>query len=282
MVRRGELVRLRYGTYATASVVAAAKNDRVLRHALDLQAVLVSASAPDVVASHESAALIHHLPLLNEPEGIVSLTRPPGRYQGRSAAGVRYFAAALPAEHVTVKHDVPVTTVSRTVTDIARTLPFLDAIVVADAAIHALKTSKPKMTEVIATCKGWPDTGKARRVLDFSNGLAESPLESCARVAFDALGLPRPDLQAKIFVHVGGEYHEFTVDFLWRDHMTIAETDGLTKYDSGADAIRELKRDRLLRERGYKVVHITWAEMLGDPERVIKRILRAFEATSAY
>jgi very-short-patch-repair endonuclease len=43
-----------------------------------------------------------------------------------------------------------------------------------------------------------------------------------------------------------------------------------------------LKRDRLLREAGYKLVHVTWAEVLHQPQRVVDRILGAFEATTPY
>src|SRR5262249_33842572 len=121
-----------------------------------------------------------------------------------------------------------------------------------------------------------------------------SPLESCARVVFDAFRLPPPELQAEV---TGGrqinpdgavvadeyhEYHGYKVDFIWRGYMTVAETDGLLKYDSGQRAIDERKRDRLIREAGYKLVHITWAELFKYPERVIQRILDAFAATSAY
>ena len=59
---------------------------------------------------------------------------------------------------------------------------------------------------------------------------------------------------------------------MWRKYRVIAEADGLLKYDSGQTAIRELARDRLLREEGYEVVHFTWKELFTEPERVIKRI----------
>src|SRR6266567_3725580 len=105
MVRAGELVRLRHGTYATASAVAAAGENKALRHALDVRAVLAACSAGSAVASHESAALVHGLRLLNAPDGrTVTLTRPPGADQGRSVAGVRSHAARLPAGHVVTRH----------------------------------------------------------------------------------------------------------------------------------------------------------------------------------
>jgi len=129
-------------------------------------------------------------------------------------------------------------------------------------------------------------------VLAFSDGQAESPLESRARVIFDAYRLPKPELQAQITAGVTfypdgtfrvHEYHEYRVDFLWREHMTVAETDGRGKYyEAGKSAFDELKRDRLIREQGYKVVHITSAELNQHPERIIERIRIAFNAPSAY
>ena len=49
------------------------------------------------------------------------------------------------------------------------------------------------------------------------------------------------------------------------------------KYDGGERAIAELKRDRLLREAGYEVIHFTWQELFSDPVRVAGRIRAAFE-----
>jgi hypothetical protein len=273
--------------------MATAGDDAALRHALHVRGVLATMSTPRAVGSHESAALVHGLPLLREPaEGVVSITRPATSRVGRSAAGVRYHAADLPDRHLTVRHEARVTTGSRTVFDLARTLPFMDAVVAADAALRMRRTNKTMLAEVIEAYPGWPGTDRARRVLDFSTGRSGSPLESCARVVFDAFGLPSPELQAEIIAgitvdadgtpHVD-EYHEYRVDFLWRESRTVAETDGKGKYYAGGTtAIDELTRDRLIREQGYQVIHITWAELLRRPERVIARIRGAFAATSAY
>jgi very-short-patch-repair endonuclease len=89
----------------------------------------------------------------------------------------------------------------------------------------------------------------------------------------------RVDAEGKVVVD---DFHEYKVDFLWRDRKTVAETDGLMKYDSGRAAILQLQRDRLIRDAGYQVVHITWKELFERPERVIDRILTAFRALSAY
>jgi very-short-patch-repair endonuclease len=66
------------------------------------------------------------------------------------------------------------------------------------------------------------------------------------------------------------------VDFFWRRYGVVAETDGLLKYDSGERAIAERRRDRLLLEAGFEVVHVTWQELFSDAARVAGRIREAF------
>lgn len=289
-IRRGELVQLRHGVYVTAEALAAA-DDQAKRHALQVRAVLASlpGAGTGAVASHESAAILHGLPLLEAvPEGAVWLTRPPGSIQGGAASGVRYHSGRLPAGHVTVAHEVPVTSAPRTVIDVARTRPFRDAVVVADAAIRMLKANKSELAGILQDSKRSPGVQNARRVMEFSSGKSGSPLESWARVLFHECGLPPPELQAEI--HGGyqvadgkllylAEYHDYTVDFLWRDRMTIAETDGKLKYQSGWDAIKQNKRDMLLKDLGYQMVHITHEELSTFPALVVRRIQESFAAT---
>jgi hypothetical protein len=109
-------------------------------------------------------------------------------------------------------------------------------------------------------------------VVEFADERAGSPLESAARVVFDQSGLDPPELQATVFTASGA----CLVDFLWRAHKVIAEADGLGKYNDRNDAIRQLERDRQLRDAGFQVVHFTWKELFGTPELVLSRIRAAW------
>jgi len=217
------------------------------------------------------------LDLLSDPQdGIVAITVPPGTRIGPyGRANVIRHSAELPAEHVTRLYGMPVTTAARTVIDIARMSTFMEGVVVADSALQERHASKTELRRVLARCERWPGIGQARNVVDFADGLAESVLESCARITFRDQGLPPPELQ----VHIAGRDGRLIarVDFCWRHCHTIAEADGLAKYESGGKAIAELKRDRLLREAGYEVVHFTWQELFGDPVLVATRIRTAFD-----
>ncbi len=170
-----------------------------------------------------------------------------------------------------------VTTPARTVVDLARTLEFRAGVVAADSALHKKLVTKPELRAVLGTCSQWRGARRAAEVIEFADGRAESPLESIARVAFRDCGLPPPELQ----VWLGGTTEPIgRVDFYWRRYWTIAEVDGALKYDrpDGPQRVTlQLRRDMLLREDGYEVVHFTWDQIDGSPERVAASIRAAFQ-----
>jgi predicted transcriptional regulator of viral defense system len=275
----GDLVRMRHGVYATRAAVQWAGTDATRRHVLRVLAARATVGH-HAVASYHSAALLHRLDLLNSlPEDTVTLTLPPDKPWKRARpASVTFHTADLPAEHLTRLYSLPVTTAARTVIDLARTLPFADAVVAADSALHKEKAAKPEMGKVLDFCTRWPGVIQARRVVEFADERAESPLESVARILFDQSGLDAPELQATVFTPSG----TFRVDFLWRAHKVIAEADGLGKYNDRGDAVKQLERDRRLRDAGFQVVHFTWKELFGTPELVLRRIREALAATTPY
>ena len=272
LVRSGQLVRMRQGVYATKRALDWAGADPVRAQALDVLAARATVSG-NAVASYQSAARLHRLSLLAESrKGAVTLTLPPARKRNRAKpADVAFHASELPKEHLTRLYNLPVTTVARTVIDLARTLPFMDAVVVADSALNQEKTTKPELRQILKECAaGWPGVRQARRVVDFADERAESPLESAARVVFAEADLEPPELQ----VTIHGEQEQFAarVDFLWREHKVIAEADGLVKYNDRQDLLKERERDHQLRAAGYTVVHFTWQEIFQAKETVIERI----------
>jgi Protein of unknown function (DUF559) len=208
------------------------------------------------------------------PAGVFAVSRPPeapGSRTGRP--GVRMHKLPLPARHVTIRNGIPVTTVARTVIDLARTVPFRAGVVVADSALHASQTSKADLERVIWDCFRWPGIQKARSVVAFGDPLSESPFESIARVAFSDGGLPPPMLQVWIMGNVGAIGR---VDFLWDEHRTIAEADGAIKYADPNRARQQLRRDAELRRAGYEVVHFTWRDLAATPDQVVQSIRAAF------
>jgi hypothetical protein len=302
LVRSGDLIRMRQGVYATKRAADWAGADPVRAHALKVLAAMATAggtgagagigtgttratgeASGNAVASYHSAALLHRLSLLTSPSpspspsSTVTLTLAK-KWNRARPADIVFHASELPPEQVTRLYNLPVTTVARTVADLARTLPFMDAVVVADSALNQEKTSKPEVLQVLEKCNGWPGVRQARRALEFADDRAESPLESAARVVFAEAGLDPPELQ----VTIHGERAQFAarVDFLWRAQKVIAEADGLVKYNDRKDLLDERERDHQLREAGYIAVHFTWRELFQAPDEVITRLRNALTATA--
>lgn len=277
LVRSGDLVRVRHGVYATKRAVQFSRATPAAAHAVQVAAVR-AATGRDGVASHHSAALIHGLDLFPAAPDVVALTRqPPQRGSGLRSAGIVFHTAALPREHVTAKFGQPVTTVARTVVDIARTSSFMSAVVVADSALRADSVSREAMLGVCDACAGWPGIHNARRAISFADDRSGSVLESRARVVFEEHGIEPPELQKTI---VGPDF-SYTVDFYWDKYRVIAETDGAIKYADPQRAKKQLQRDQKLRDANYKVVHFTWAEFFADTT-VIRRLRAAFAAPTAH
>jgi hypothetical protein len=198
LVRSGDLIQYRRGVYVTRKAVEdVGENPRRL-HALRVAAVRASVGR-DAIASHHSAGRILGLDMLDPPpEDVVTMTRqPPQRSMTRQTAGVIFHNTPVLDWQRIEAFGVSFTSVSRTVVDIARTSSFRQGVVVADCALRLDKTSHPELAHVARSCKQWPGIEQARGVIKFSDGNAESVLESCARVTFAELGLEPPELQAQ-------------------------------------------------------------------------------------
>jgi hypothetical protein len=271
LVRRGVLSPVGRGTYVRGAF--AAKLGARGQHVIRVAAVLATAE-PGLVGSHQSAAIIHKLDRLGPWPTETTVTHPPGVGRKTGRAGVRVHIAALPTGHVTRRHGVLVTSVARTVVDLARTSSFRSGVVVADSALRRGLTTKAELEAVLADCVRWPGLTQAREVVAFSDALSESALESLSRVVFREQRIPPPELQA----WVGGD-EEGTVgraDFLWRKFGTIGEADGALKYADPNRAIAQLERDRQLRKAGFEVVHFTWHDIVRTPGWVAESLREAF------
>ena len=238
-----------------------------------MRAEAALAAMPGAVLSHESAAQLYGIDLLESRGAHVTVTcRPEHGRRGR--AGIKVRTTVLPADHIgSAPLGLPMTTPARTVVDLARQLEFRAGVVAADSALHRKLTNKAELESVLAACSRRRGIQRAIAVVEFADRHAESPLESIARVAFRDCGLPPPQLQ----VWLGGTMEPVgRVDFYWRQYRTIAEVDGAVKYEDPARAKAQLRRDKFLREEGFEVVHFDWREITQTPEAVAAAIRAAF------
>jgi hypothetical protein len=222
LVSRGEWVRLRRGAYASASVVAAATTVSA-RHRIDATAVLLALDRPSAVLSGYSAAVLHGLPTPRRMQDGVTLTDP---HQHRRGSGYEVTCAPLPAGSTTVLDGLRVTSLARTVTDVARAWPLEPALVAADAARWQDRLTAAELGAAVDDVVGWRGADAARRIRDLTRDGAESPLETRTRLRLVADGIPEPQLQ--VTLEAGGVSAE--VDGWWPDAGVAMECDGRVKY----------------------------------------------------
>ena len=270
-VERGEIERVGRGIYADRLTYAAAQASPF--SAYDLRAAAaVTRLRRACLVSHESAAAVWRLSLLDDPPARIRVTRPAQSRTGTQwQAAVRITHASLPVLHRRIQRGIPITSVGRTVVDLARSLPFREAVVVADSALRQRLVSRGGLSLVLLDCAHWPGAPQATTVIRFADDRAESPLESISRAIFYEYGLPAPDLQ----VWLGDEPARHRVDFLWRKQRTIGEADGRGKYVQPADLWKEKRRQDALNDLGYEVTRWTW-EIEKHPVRVVERINQTF------
>lgn len=272
----GELRPLRRGAY---SLDPRAPTDSRTTHREQVHAAARVLTRNDAIVSHMSAAALHGLPLWQSDLTTVHLTC------GRDGGGRRrrsnfIHIAPIEAHEITEIDGVPVTTLARTVVDLARGMSAFKSVPIGDAALrHGLDGDE--LAEALARCRGWRGIIRARRAVAFLDPRSESVGESCSRVRMAEVGLPAPELQVKVFDDHG--YLVGRTDFGWLDRRTLGEFDGATKYgplrrsDQTAEDVVLAEKDRedALRDEGFQVVRWRW-DALKDPTILRRKIMHGF------
>lgn len=272
MYTRGGWQRLAHGVYVPSAALS--ELSERARHRLMIEAVLPSL-APGAVISHESAAVLHGLPLPRGTLDRVHVTRD-RRGGGRANAGAMVHCAPLgPVDHV---DGIPVTDLARTVVDVARVTSFEAAVIAGDVAVRVC--APDRLEGELARAVGWKGVAQARRVVPFLDGRSESPGESLSRVVFaDAGYLPEPQVE----IHTATGRLIGRVDLCFGGRV-IGEMDGKVKYtkflvpgqEAGDVVFAEKIREDEIRDTGLQVVRWTWADLL-KPAELIERLERALE-----
>jgi len=285
-VRTGEFVAIYRGAYVRASEWEAMGRDA--RYLARIRAATAYAREP-LIFSHESAAALWRLPSVEPwPRRVHCLSQ--NSAGGRSNGMFVRHTVGVPDEVATVD-GLAVTTMSRTVVDLAAASAFGQAVAMADAALR--RTAHP-ISGVPGTALGKDDlyaelellplrhgTARARRVIDFADGLADRPGESMSRVSMWIAQLPMPRLQVRL---AGASGRGYVVDFWWPEFNLMGEFDGRDKY-SNPEFLRgrtpeqalhdeKLREDDLRALDGRRMSRWSWQIAL-SPARMRAHLLAA-------
>ncbi|GAA1576557.1 type IV toxin-antitoxin system AbiEi family antitoxin domain-containing protein [Kribbella sancticallisti] len=279
-VRAGRWVRLCRGAYAELrpGEESLANWDRVQwRHLRAAKAVYHRLGGRAVV-SHQSALLLHGLEAGGLDLTRIHVTRLTGH--GRADASVVQHSPRPEVVDPVEVGGVLATPGPRSVVEAIRYARYPIAVSVVDEALRKVIASRDQLADALALFAGRVGIGTANRAVEFGDGRSESVGESRLRVLLSDLGLPPPIPQVEIRDESARLIGR--VDFLLERWGLIIEFDGVLKYGGRTSAalVAEKAREDRLRDLGYEVVRVIWAE-LAQPAEVVRRIRLAIRRSSA-
>jgi very-short-patch-repair endonuclease len=249
----GRLHRVHRGVYAVGHAHLGPEARR-------LAAVL--ASGPGAVLSHRSAAA--HWKLLPELTGPVEVTAPASRH---GVAGIRlHRARSLDARDTTRHETIPITTVPRTLLDLASTADAQDLEQAIAQAQRLRRCSDRALAGAIARANGHRGTRTLRETATQGAAFTRSRFERRFLALLRRHHLPAPKVNHPL---AAPDHRRLEVDFHWPAHGLVVETDGWESHGTRHAFEQDRRRDAALTAAGYRVVRFTWWT---DPHEAVRRL----------
>ncbi|MFC6356280.1 hypothetical protein [Luethyella okanaganae] len=270
----GALERIRRGVFLPSEEWR--NLDGRARHLMRMRAVAETRHSQPVY-SHVSAAALWGLPIIGHWSEQVHLLAP-FNSGARSKNGVIWHHDAFVDDDVVELDGVFVTSLQRTLIDLARTSSFLSAVASLD---HGTRRQlvvphgspwngvpKEVLLERLAREGKRRGSSRARAAVAFSDNRSGSPGESLSRGQIHLCDFPPPLLQVAFERSDGGND---VVDFDWPDFALIGEFDGKAKYRREEYTAglpieeivwREKLREDRLRSQDRRVVRWVWDEAM--------------------
>ncbi|HSS41287.1 MAG TPA: type IV toxin-antitoxin system AbiEi family antitoxin domain-containing protein [Solirubrobacterales bacterium] len=253
-LRAGRLHRLHSGVYAVG-------HRMIPREGRWMAAVLASGSG--AALSHWSAAALWMIRTNSRTRIDVTVA-----HRSRSSDRIRRHISEVPEDERTVKDGIPVTTVPRTILDLAATEP-------ADTVENLLReseylqlTDRLSLPDLLERYLGKRGTRKVRialeRLEEEPEGRRRSPLEERFAPFLRLHSLPIPRFNDWILL--GGK--RCCVDCHWPGTNQIVELDGWQAHGTRSAFREDKARDRRLAAAGYTVTHITWNQLEDEPDEI--------------
>lgn len=231
------------------------------------------ATLPGAIVAHEAAAELHGL--LYVERGLATVlvhTQTTHEFPGVIVRRTH----DLETEHVVSYQELPVTTVPRTIVDLAGIVSQKNLAVILDDAAAAQVVSMEAVAEVATTVgrSGKPGTKSLREVLEerLGSDLKGSDLERRGNELVLGVGIGQPEFEYAIPWRPD---HRFDAAFP-ADQLAV-EWDSKRWHTQVSAFDRDRARDREAILHGWRVLRFTWADVTERPEQVVATIRKAVE-----
>jgi hypothetical protein len=241
--------------------------------AVDSLAILRAVAAsrpPAAVFSGRTAAWLHGLDL--PPCDPIEVTIPDLSVTS-SWRGTTIRRRQLSGAEVVRVKGLPATSALRTVVDLGRDLPLMEAVAAVDMAMHGGLTDRDALQSYVRAHPRGFGAARLSRVAGLADPAAESPMESRLRVLVLQARLPHPESQASLYAEDGRFLAR--VDLFYRPQRLAIEYDGATHRDR---LVEDNRRQNAVLSAGFQMLRFTSADVLGRPDMVISQVRTALAA----
>jgi very-short-patch-repair endonuclease len=219
----------------------------------------VLAGGEDAVLSHRAAAALWQILPVRKP---IHVTTP---RELRNRNGIHFHFQSLQCDEVTEHDGIPVTTVARTLIDIAATEPKQFERAFNEAEFRRLYDETGLLT-ILSRNPSRRGAVTIRAVAARPHrGITREELEHRFRAFVEQEALPRPEFNADLELEPG---HWIQADCVWRDAHLIVELDSRAAHETTSRFDSDRERDRLLALAGWMVVRVTWKHVTSRPDRL--------------
>lgn len=235
-------------------------------HGVYLAAVL--AGGPAAVLSHRAAA---HLWGIRTGPAAATVTLPRSRV-GPAELAIHQSRVLGPRD-VTEHDGIPVTTVARTLLDLAGIASGRELARAVDTAERLDLFDLSAVDDVLARARGRRGAAALRRaVAAWRPRQTRSELEDRFQELLATTQLPRPRFNALL----GGERAQHEVDAFWPSQRLVVQLDGFAYHRTRRDRQGDAATDADLELAGLRVVRLTWDEVTRHPDRTVRRLAVIF------
>jgi hypothetical protein len=192
----------------------------------------------------------------------------------RQCETVRFHFGRIESDEVTVRDGIPVTSLTRTLFDLASVLPRSQVEAAINEAEVMRLTDSLSLADMVARYPRRRGVSTIREILAAAR-IGASRTRSELEIAFleflDAVGLPRPEMNA--WIQLGDKWIQ--VDCLWREQMVIAELDSHRFHMTPRAFESDRARDRALSAAEWRPIRITWRHLqeAAELERDLRTLL---------
>ena len=262
-LERGRLHELHRGVYAVGHRVVSTDGVRM---------AAVLAGGPGAVLSHRSAAAMWGIRADSRP--IVEITVSCSR---RDRPGIRQHRSELARHEVTVVRGIPLTTLARTLLDLAAVVNRRQVERAVRQAEYQRILDLREVTALLTQHSRRPGSGTLRAVVEEGTDMriSRSELEERFMDFLANAVLPSPEVNAAL--ELNGTWIE--VDCLWRAERIVVELDGRQAHGTCTAFERDRRRDRALSVAGWRPVRVTWRQLHAEAQE-LEHDLRTLLASS--